>query len=241
MKKLAFSSKDKTSGTNSNYKINVIYPIKNIQFMYLEHAIIPYSWYTIMTGINDTLTIDDGTEYAVTITSNRNYSASELATELQTQIRSAYTPDNLHTVTFDGDTNKYTIAHSSTAFSINFGDDSSMAKTLGFVSSDTSSATSHTSINLATLIYSQSIYVTSNKIADPNYTTPNHKGNVLFVLPISGSFGDHIVYENQGSHYRIECDNQTISNFDIQIVFDDLATEIPFNGLDNTFILSYNN
>ena len=245
MQRFRVSSKDRTSGSTSDFKIKLDKPIGPVSKLYIESINIPHSWYVSMSGINDTLWIKEGvTTYTITMTSGQNFTAAAYATELQVKLRAAYTPDNLHTVTFDSDTLKFTIAHPSTVFSVQFetGGGSitgSMASTIGFNESDTADALSHEAPNIYNLIYTGMIVINSSKLGEADFRTPIGSADTVFVLRVGGSFGDIIQYENQGSHYFISKSNEMFKEIDIQLVFDDYENVIPLNGADITFIFSY--
>jgi hypothetical protein len=109
------------------------------------------SGWTIEAGFNDKLDFNEGVsgDATATITAD-NYTGSELATEIQTQMNSAAT-DNTYTVTYSDSTYKFTIARDSGSASINLewatGDNAgySIGADIGFdTSADDTGATSYT-------------------------------------------------------------------------------------------------
>jgi len=246
MQRFIISSKNRTSGSTSKFKIKLDKPIGPIKKLYVESINIPHSWYTSMSGINDKIWIKAGlTTYAVTMTSGRNFTATEYAAELQVVIRAAYTPDNLHTVVFTDNIKKFTIAHPSTVFSVQFetgnaGDISaSMRTTIGFNETDTTAGLSHEAPNIYNLIYTGMIIINSAKLGESGFRTPFYTNSTIFALRVGGSFGDIIQYENQGSHYFIGQSYEEIKEIDIEVLFDDFENVIPLNGADVSLVFSY--
>jgi hypothetical protein len=238
-KKFIISSRDKNSGTNSNFKITIDKPIGPIHRLYLEGFRIPHSWYTIMSGINDQLTVDDGTDYVVTLTEGY-YNKTDLATHIQSAIRSAYTPDNLHTCTYDSLTEKFTIAHPSTNFSLNFATTTrSCASTLGYNDVDTSSGLSHTADNIYNLIYSEYIQIQSPQLGESGFRTPRYNADLVKIVHVDVAFGSWITYENQGSHYYIDKEGKNLNIVEVQLSFKHDGPLVPLNGKNWYMIFSY--
>lgn len=230
--KIQITSYNKTSSSTSNSDFSVILPrqINNIRSIHLDNIMIPNTWYTIMTGINDTFTFtnDVPTTYSATLTQG-NYTGPGLATMLETVMNSAYTPDNNFTVTFDSSTYKLTITHGATDFLINASGNAN--KTLGFTSA-TSLGLSSVSDSIIYLSYTKSIKIYSEALSDQRSFAGKGRNAIIYTLPCAGSFGSTSVYYNTGTKYVIYPLEQDIKEIDIQIRFDDGKTVIPLNGHD---------
>ncbi len=240
-KQFTVSSLDKTSGSNSNFVVNLSHRLERVNKIYLESIIIPKTWYTIMTGINDQITVRaSSTDYVATLTEGF-YTASDLATEIGTQLNTAYTPDNNFSVAVSTLTYKYTITHTVTAHTLEFGTlTQSAGKTIGFNPEDTASAVAHTGDNVYNLQYSDKLYILSNALGSDHFKEPNNEVNVIYIMPVTGGFGDFMVYENQGGHYFIKHGySNTIKKLDFQVVFEDKTTIVPLNGTNVHFTFSY--
>lgn len=242
IKYFTVSSSDRTSGTHSDFKVKLNHPIERIQKLFLETIIIPKTWYTIMSGINDTLPFEvAAADFTATLVEGV-YSAADLATEIQTQMNSAYTPDNLFVVTVSTLTKKFTITHSSASSTLEFATRPTaiVASTIGFNSVDTASATTHVADNVYNLSFSTRLFILSKNLGSSYYRDPDNDLDLIFVFPVSGGFGDFQTYQNQGQGWFITFDKWKNSRvIDIQLTFSDGSTIVPLNGLDMTLVFSY--
>lgn len=128
------------SSTNPNsYTIQFDKPFKNIVELELLSTEIPTTQY-VVNSYNNQLNVG-GTNITI---STGNYSSSELALELQTNIRND-TADSNYSVSVDTNKMKFTVSHSSTPFVLDLSLDNSIAKVIGFSPNSFSSALSHTS------------------------------------------------------------------------------------------------
>lgn len=240
IKYFTVSSKDKTSGTNSNFRVALTRKMEGIKKIYLESCQIPKSWYTIMTGVNDTIPFTAGSSYTATLTEGV-YAVADLATEVASAMNTAYTPDNNFTCTVSTLTKKITITHSATTFTLDFTTTAgSAASTLGFADSDTSSGLSQEADGIYNLNYDTTLFVYSNSLGTDYFRTPQYDRNILYVMPVRGGFGDFMTYENQGGHWHIEHQHDyRLSYIDLSITFARDGTFVPFNGLDVRFTFAY--
>ncbi len=236
-KELSFSVKNKESGSFGDFRIVLPEPIKNVTKLFIENIIIPKNWYTIMSGINDTIPFNVGsTDYIASLTEGL-YSSLDLATEIQTQLNTIYTVDNLFTCTVSALTKKYNISHSTTSFILSFdGLASSITRTLGFNANDTPNSTSHTADNIYNMSFSSKIFILSNTLGSAYHSIAGIEHPVLYKRGVLGSFGEFIPYEVDRAHTFITYANpKTLKIIDIQILFEDLKTVIPFNSDDISF------
>jgi|WetSurMetagenome_2_1015567.scaffolds.fasta_scaffold00451_20 hypothetical protein len=106
-------------GSKNRPKFQLRTPIQNVVGIKVVSATIPFSWYTVHTG-NNTFTIvmkntTSGVYTATTITLTQgSYTASEMATELQSKINTAL-GGSLMAVTFSAITGKFTFTYTFSA------------------------------------------------------------------------------------------------------------------------------
>jgi len=231
---ITISSSARDSGNRNNFKIKFTNPIESIHGVKISKVMVPNTWYVIMSGINDKIYFTETTNWTATLTEGY-YTTTTLATEIQTQMNSAYTTDNNFSCSFSTTTYKYTISHSATNFSLTFGTNTtaSSAKTLGFEASDTSSTTSHEADNIVNLNYSGKLLIKCTQLMCRNSFVNNKKTNVIFPLLVNGNFGDNLLYESQGDDWCIYY--KPARDFDelqFSLLFEDNETLVPLNGHD---------
>ncbi len=242
IKYFTVSSSNRTSGSHSDFKVTLSHPIERIKKLFLETIIIPKTWYTIMSGINDNIPFEVATtDFTATLVEGL-YSASELATEVQTQMNAAYIPDNLFTCVVSTLTKKFTIAHPSATSILEFATRPTaiVASTLGYNNVDTADVLSHEGDNIYNLSFSTRLFILSKNLGSSYFRDPNNDLDLIFVFPVSGGFGDFMTYQNQGGHWFFNFDKYKNSRvIDIQLVFSDGKTVVPLNGQDMTLVFSY--
>jgi len=229
---LTSSDRSNSSDSVSNFSYRLPNPIRDCIGVAIDCINFPVTYYTVMTGINDTIVIDvSSTDYTATLDPGI-YTIAELVTEAQTQIRAAYTVDNLHAVALDATTQKITISHSSTSFSIEWSTTGSAYKLMGFNNSDTSAATSHVAPNIFNLTHGNFVHIISNKLTPQNNIIGNNWRNTLFILPLDQDFGTFKTYINQGQNFAYTYSSPlNLYEIDLKLEFED-GNEIPLNGVD---------
>jgi len=240
---VTISSKDLTSGNRSNFVVRFAAPLERISRIKIEQVMIPATWFTIMSGINDKIYIYVATVlYTATLTEGV-YTATSLNAEMQTQMNAAYTPDNNFTVTLSALTYKYTFTHSGTNFQLTFATNTTATarKLLGFDEEDTTAGLSVEATNVYNLGHSENLYIISNTLGINLCMVGNVKNKIIFVTPANANFGTYITYiaghENEwGINYR---HGQSFHDCDFKLVFDDLTTEVPLNGNDWSITMLY--
>ncbi len=90
-----FKTNDSVSHSDCKFQLRETFTFPDNTIMFLDDVAIPHSWYSIISGINDKLyfiTNYNSTNlgYIATLTS-QNYTGSELATEIATQMNAEYT------------------------------------------------------------------------------------------------------------------------------------------------------
>ena len=107
---------------------------------------IPNSSYVVNAHNYQFICTYNSVNYTISLT-KKNYTATQLATELQTQLNN--TVANVFTVTFDSQTNKFSFTSSGLAFVFNFSNYPLAGRLIGFPASATTSGTSLTATNCA--------------------------------------------------------------------------------------------
>lgn len=139
-------SSNKSSGVDSNFYINIKMPNTN-KFTHVSvvNAEITKSW-NMVNSTNNTLTMTqaNASTATISITADRNYTAVQLAAEVQTKLIAAGTLTNAATylVTYDANTNRFTISNAATDFTVTFSSASILNKYLGIVSGTASASNS---------------------------------------------------------------------------------------------------
>jgi hypothetical protein len=231
---ISIGSEDRTSGSVSNFVIKLGNPIEHINAIKIEQVIVPITWYTVMSGINDKIYVDDGTLYTATLTEGV-YTPSTLATEMQTKINAAYTPDNNFTVTLSALTYKYTVTHSATNFELAFGTNTtaSARKLMGFNEADTGLGLTHTADNIYDLGHNETIFVVSSDLGNQLGQVGQKKTKVIFPLIADGNFGSYVSFVSGNQDWVINYSpSRSFHEIDFKLVFSDGVTEVPLNGVN---------
>lgn len=133
------SQRTNTADVAESAEITLNMPRRNrFSMCSIVRAEIPKSYY--MLGLNDTDTFQiteatGGPAFTVTLTGDRDYSATELGVELKTALDTASAADGngqVYTVTFNTNTRKYTISNVTNDFTLDFTGSALIAKYLGF-------------------------------------------------------------------------------------------------------------
>lgn len=128
-------SKDRVTGTSSNYSLQLPQAIKNVKAIELLSVSIPATIYNIDSENNKFYYIDNGVDKVVTIPS-ASYSSTTIILTLQSLMAAFGT--NTYTVTYNTSTYKIQIT-SNANFSLRFGSfrTNSISSVLGFADVDT--------------------------------------------------------------------------------------------------------
>ena len=232
VKKIYIDTRFKTpdSVSNSNFKIQLnrsIHLPKNTVF-YIENFVCAHAWYSVETGINDTLyMVINGQNRYITLTS-KNYTGDTFATEIQTKLNQALA--NTFTVTFDSSRNNITIAVSnSTTFKVLTNAD---LKTL-FGTQDAKSTNdilqnhdypspTYDQLNpfvsgFLNLLCIRNLYLSSPNLS--SFSTYGAMGevNIIKKIPVSSDFGYLIVETFTSTHDWLDCGGLTLNCLEFQL------------------------
>ena len=105
---ILIDSKDRTSSSvsTSDFVIQLDQQITDIKQIQLDMAILPVTFYNIMTGSNDVLTFVENSTTKTATLSAACYTATGLATEIQSKLNVASGGYNTFTVTYSSSTMK---------------------------------------------------------------------------------------------------------------------------------------
>jgi len=220
-------NRENKNSSPDDFVLKLIKPFKTKK-LELTHITLPVAHYTIMTGINDSVTLTvSAVDYTMTLTQGIYTNFTDLTTELQTQLNAAYTVDNLFTVTYTALTQSFTIAHP-TASSIFKFSTGGLGKMLGFYRQNTSSAVSHTSDQMATLVYDSNFLIHCHELVNGNSYVNNNYKSVVYPIPIGGNITDILTIDLERDE-KVFCFD-TIRNFNslnFFLTFSDGVTKVP--------------
>ena len=234
---LNVDSRDGT-GTSTSFSITLNSAISVRELSLLE-AEIPITWYNVRST-NNKFDFDDGTVRAVTITAS-NYTASTLATALQTGLNASGTGLTF-TVTYSTSTYKYTIAATG-AFSMPFltgvNAATTIALVLGFTATDHASSASQVSDNVADLIGDHYVYLKCTSITGVNEGIISSNATdtgILARIPVNGNSGDVIIYTAQKERPTLIYNGTAVSTLAFTLTYRNNTT-IDNNGMKISFKL----
>lgn len=188
---------NRTSGNNEDFVIT-----KNIEewdrapkSVKLISASIPYTWNNI-TAVNNTLEVDLGSGFTTLVINPGNYTGSELANILQTELQVL---DPNFAVSFDDQLLQYNITNTNN-FTLQFSLTGSLATVLGFNPNSSYGPTNNlTSINNAVLLQDYDLFICSDIVngsdngiipwKENNTFTLGSQNQILSRVPVCGEFG----------------------------------------------------
>lgn len=234
--KEVINSKDRiTGGTSSNFTVKLGKAYSNVKSIELIGYHVANTIYTINTNNQNLRYIENtGANTINVVIPNKNYSASQLATELSTLMTANTANSITYTVTYDQQTMKFTFTASTNNFYLHFdGVNNNCHLELGFDSSYIGSSSSTvSSVNIIRLD-KRFLLMETDLLNDLN-TGPNGKGQCSFILQLpdagTSQFYSMEVLKHELKHGRNQFDRFKIAlkDFDNNI--------IPLNGSDNVFI-----
>lgn len=219
-------SRYRASGSNTNFNYDLNIPFRqNFNSVSVQTVEIPKTYYMLDSVTNNVLNFEYpvATPQVATITSGRNYDASELAAELQTQMNAAVAG---FTVSIDSNTGKFTITHSTGVFNITFATNPKLAKYLGFEQIQYTSNGSFvlTSVNYANLQRYDFLKIRSSIALN------NNNDDLAIVYPASHGEGSIIRYDAVDTHLTsVGMANSRSNNFNF-VLLDESNGVVNLNG-----------
>lgn len=213
IKTIYINSANRTSGTNEDFTIvtNEFFTAKPKRAK-IVYAQIPYTWYNIVTGYNNTFTIN-GT---VITLQDGNYTSDQAVTAINSLLTSATIPVQ---VSFDIKTFKFTFYSTSAAtFTATFG-----TNVYGITPGTYGPLTSLTSDLLSSLLLSTELQICSDLVGGTDngvimfQPTPANT-QVMAVLPVEPPFGGAAAY-NAAIDFPFYPIRQSPFNYDYSMRF----------------------
>lgn len=178
----------RSSGDHSDFRYDIA-DLNEYDYVSVLQVSIPKTFYNVQAGQN-TLTLTENIGVAATVTfSVGSYSYKNFATVLAAKLTAASPNGRTYTVTIpttEPVTGKYTITVSTGSFTISFPSSSYMYKHLGFesLSSNASTGTVLTSVNVASFQDVPSLYICSDLISTHIQTFNSTVLEAVFCGPV---------------------------------------------------------
>jgi hypothetical protein len=238
--KVLIDSKFRETGTIDEYKFLLPHPIKKVREIRLLQSVLPNSIYQIDTGYNSFSFTDDTPETNTITLSSGNYTGTQLAAEITTQLNATMT-DSDFTVTYDDQTNKFTTTKADAGtWSYNTTTNKEIREILGISSTGSGDQTTdweHT--NMVDLSFPRHIFIDVNTgstntndvmtKSDAHSFAVNLNGDP-YTIDITNSLADYLQVENNNNN-----DARSIS---VKLHLPTSSDTIPnFNGLHHQLLL----
>lgn len=216
-KRVYLNSIDRDHSTypeTNNYQINLA-PSENINggnYLRLDSVTL---WNLVFpfTSNNNTLSFTTGgSDYSITIDQNKNYSPSQLATELTTKMN-AQVAGIVTSITFDQQTQRFTYVFSANV-TINSAGSTALFK-LGLQDSTGSANTNF--VSDVTSFQVKQIYLQVMNLNNSlSCSSGNQIKNCIALIPLDKGFGDIINYQPH-EHVLLDIGNRNISFLSVRI------------------------
>jgi hypothetical protein len=227
------SSADRNSGNSNDFLIFIDDQLLRDQHkdLMISEAIIPHSYYAINDNNN---TFECGPTGADTITlTNGNYTSSEFATHLTTQLNVVLVPT--YSTAFSTNTGKFTFSTGDSSEFVLVADTKNY-KYLGFAisTSNSSASGSLVSTNVINISGTEYIDILSNlQLASENSSNLN-RDVLARVYPNSAAFSS--IFYNATSDSSVHFEGQHINRLHLRLV-DEFGDPLSLNGLNWNFTL----
>jgi hypothetical protein len=227
------SSADRNSGNSNDFLLFLDDELLRDQHkdLAVSEAIIPHSYYAINDNNN---TFECGPTGADTITiTNGNYTSSEFATHLATQLNVVLVPT--YSVSFSTNTGKFTYSTGDASEFVLVADTKNY-KYLGFAknSSNSSASGSLVSTNVINISGTEYVDILSNlQVASENSSNLN-RDVLARIYPNSSAFSS--IFFNATTDNAVHFAGQHINRMHIRLV-DEHGDALDLNGLDWNFTL----
>jgi hypothetical protein len=234
---LYLDTKDRSSDSTSS--TDLIIPLKrtfkDVRKAKLDWVIIPNTVFNINSTNNILSFNENSTNKQATLTSGA-YTASSLATHVQTQLNTASSGYNTYAVTYSTTTYKFTISAGNN-FSLLFSSALAPYRELGFEITNTTASTSVTSTNSISLERPTSVFLGIKELQKGVYTSSGIT-SASFIVPLTSSQGELCFYEP--NHHECEVIfTSPIPFTSLHIrLFDSAGTTVNVNGSNWSFKLS---
>lgn len=229
------NSADRTSSSSSSSNCTIYLPvaIANIKSVSLAKASIPITWYNVSAaqGNNTFIVNRSSTNYSYTIPDG-SYTIATLMSQIQTGINAL-------------DANTYVLTYNATTFLVNISGTAAFIvkgtgtvnRTLGFPTTDSSSATSNNASSVPQLYHPETIYLMIDALGISTATSLANDV-ATFTIPISADSGSIQQYDSNSNYDQIIVFPSPITLFQLNISLkmrNNLMLNL--NGADFDFIL----
>lgn len=238
---LTINSYDRTSQSlsASNFTVNLQNFANKFNYVKLLDIRLLNSWYNIMSD-NNTLSWTSNSQATTSTLTAGQYTATTLATEIQTQMNADKDAGdtNTYTVSYSTTTKKFTISGDTTTFGLNFATSTALAYILGYAETNLSGSQSYIAGNCADLQRVKLVNI------ETNLPTKNHvcssDGSVqkyIASLPCNFNSGQYIDYNRDDVNFVQLSGNMPIY-LSIQLR-DHHGNIIDTNGVDTQFVFQF--
>lgn len=238
---LHISSKDKSGGTNSNFRVNLSqhYWLQAAKSVVVKQITIPNVFYNVRSNAADFTYNIASVPSTVSVTPG-NYNITDLMSALQ----AALIADGVvgASITLDATTQKVVFA-STTAIEYLTESDNPMAQILGITTGSGADVTSFNAPSLPDLTGVRNVLIASNTLGENNFLPTDQKvQDCVAIIPLTESFGAVIHYISQ--HTEIDDwdavsqkNGKNISQIDIRVLDNKTKTELDLTNHDIDIIL----
>jgi len=241
--KVLIDSRFRDSGTIDEYSYALPHTIKKIREIRLLEATIPNSIYQIDSAWNGfTFTEDpDGTpeEVAIDLTPG-NYTGSQLATEIETQLNADMT-GNDYSVSYSSKTNKLTTSKASGEFRYDSGMSEEMQKILGLTIDGSGTQTEYEHDNQVDVSYPRYLLLDVNTGSSNTNDIMTNDDAHSFILKIGDDPYTLETTNALADYMQVENNNfNDVKNINIKIRLPSAVDRTPnFNGIDHQLFLEF--
>lgn len=248
---LYINSKDRSNGTPSQFNYTLPQGVRDCKAYYIKNVVIPYVQYVTIykstTGGNQYFTMGEngGPTFQISL-SPGNYSASQLATMIQTAINGVFS--NVYSVSYNANTYLFTISNTGApTFFIDWSNNNvfnvyqSIGFGLGYANLNSGFVNSLISVEPAQLAGPNNYFIKSSSlnIGQPNFFQ-DQQSNAVLQIPINAVSGGYIIYENQDQLFYPLKGNNNLNVIDIGL-YDDYNNVVDMNGINWSMTLCISN
>lgn len=233
-RQIFINSKDRISGTSSNFLVNMNISIEYADYLQLLNVRIPNTFYNV-NSYNNQITFIDNLSVTHTITiPNGSYNINNLLTAIQTALNAASAL--VFTLTYNSTTFKLTISTTDN-FQLLFGSGlNQLNYLLGFSSIDLNGANSYTSDLCVSLSFNY-IVIKIDEIGRTAYYSTNKRDEKTFIIPINEPSGSYVEYDHKQYFYQCaDTRGKVLSQLNISL-FSPGGNPLNLNGSDWYMIL----
>ena len=252
-----FSTPDSVSNTNFRIQLNRTVSLPKHTVFYIENFVCSHSFYTIETGINDSLYMKINNNFYIIKIQTANYNGTTFAAQLQTQLNAI---SSIFTVVFNVNQNNLTIsctnpntfciytdadlatkiANTWTGPSYTASSPHSCNDILNSnftISPQFNSTNPYTSGALEMLAF-RNLYLTSPNLS--SYSTMGARGemNIIKKIPVSSDFGYLIIDSFTSTHDWLDGSNLTLNSLEF-VLKDVKGNVIPLHGSHVSFSIVF--